>query len=83
MQEVLITAQTLQAEVEALGEELEHHRDVRINRDPQRWVECPFLVVDPFIGTKVRSCGRPWANIEPWNVELRCGEPKNAQNIYG
>ena len=57
VQDTLETAQALQDEGEDLGEELEHHRDVRVNRDPQRWVEAPFLVVDPFIGTKVSSCG--------------------------
>lgn len=63
MQEALTTAQTLQAEEDSLGEEFEHHRDVRINRDPKGWVGSPFLVVDPFIGTKVRSCGCSWANV--------------------
>ena len=65
MQAALATAQTLQAEEDALGEELGHHHDVRINRDPQKWVESPFLVVDPFIGTKVRSCGCSWATSDP------------------
>ena len=59
------TAQTLQAEEEASGEELGYHRDVRINRDPPKWVENPFLVIDPFIGTKVRSCDCSWATSDP------------------
>jgi len=63
MQEALATAQTFQVDEEPLGEELEHYRDVRINRDPKGWVEYPFLVVDPFIRTKVTSSGCSWANI--------------------
>lgn len=63
MQAALTTVQTLQAEEDALQEELEHQLDVRINREPQRWVGNPFLVVDPFIGTKVRRCDCSWANL--------------------
>ena len=61
MQEALKTLQTLQEDDDS-EEELEHHRDVRINRDPKRWIADPFLVVDPFIGSKVSSCDRFWVN---------------------
>lgn len=57
MQEAPKTAQALQDEEEDVGEALGHYRDVRMNRDPRRWVEDPFLVVDPFISTKVGPCG--------------------------
>jgi hypothetical protein len=63
MQEALKTAQALQEEEEDLGEVLEPHRDVRINWDPKRWVEDPFLVIDPFIAPKVSLHGRFWENI--------------------
>ena len=79
-QEALETAQALQDE--DLGGELKHHRDVRINRDPQSWVQASFLVVDPFIGTKVSSCGRFWAiPSKSWNAELHFCEQNGGENI--
>ena len=81
VQETLETAQALQDE-EDLGGKLTHHRDVHINRDPQSWVQASFLVVDPFIGTKVSSCGRFWAvPFKSWNAELHFCEQNGGENI--